>query len=259
MNIRHWLPVAAGLALLVAGCSPVDTPPGSTTASPRATLTVFAAASLTATFTDLGATFMTDHPDVDVAFSFAGSSDLLTQLQGGAAADVFASADTTTMTKAREAGLTEADPTAFATNTLTIVTPPGNPARIATFADLARVGVNTVICAPVVPCGSAAAKMQTLTAVSLTPVSEEQSVSGVLAKVESGEADAGLVYVTDAVRAGDRVATVTFDESAEVVNTYPIAILTDTAHADRAQSFIDLVTGAHGREVLLAAGFGPAS
>ncbi|MEO5834124.1 MAG: molybdate ABC transporter substrate-binding protein [Nakamurella sp.] len=226
-------------------------------AVPR-TLTVFAAASLKPTFTTLGTTFEAGHPGTAVVFSFAGSSDLVTQLQNGAPADIFASADTTTMTKAADAGLVSGPPVDFATNTLTIVTPPENPAGITSFADLAGDGVSEVICASAVPCGSATKKIETATGITLTPVSEEQSVTDVLNKVESGEADAGLVYVTDATKAGDKVVAIAFPESSGAVNTYPIGVLKDSSDAELAQAFVTLVTGPEGRAVLSAAGFAPA-
>ncbi|RIJ76939.1 molybdate ABC transporter substrate-binding protein [Nakamurella silvestris] len=232
---------------------------GTDTPAAAGTITVFAAASLKNTFTELGATFEADNPGSKVVFSFAGSSDLVTQITNGAPADVFASADTKNMTKVTDATLTADAPVDFASNTLTIVTPPDNPAGITGFADLAKAGVNLVICNAEVPCGSATQKVATATGVTLKPVSEESSVTDVLNKVTSGEADAGLVYVTDATAAGDKVKAIAFPESSEAVNTYPIAVLKDTQNADLAQKFVELVTGAKGQQVLAAAGFAPAS
>ena len=141
-----------------------------------------------------------------MTFSFAGSSDLVTQLQQGAPADVFASADTKNMDKATADNLVQGDPVNFASNTLEIAVPPDNPAKITSFADLAEAGVKVVVCAPQVPCGSATQKVETATGVTLKPVSEENSVTDVLNKVTTGEADAGLVYNTDVKSAGDKVA-----------------------------------------------------
>ncbi len=219
------------------------------------TLTVFAAASLTTTFEELGEQFEADHEGVEVTFNFGGSSDLVAQLQQGAPADVFASADTANMDKLTADDLQAGDPQIFATNTLEIAVPPGNPAGITSFADLAEPGVNVVVCAPEVPCGAAAAKVEESSGVTLSPVSEEQSVTDVLAKVTSGEADAGLVYVTDVKAAGDEVEGVPFPESAEAVNSYPIVALADSEHADLAQEFCDLVLGDDGQAVLEEAGF----
>ena len=167
---------------------------------------MYAAASLTKTFEAIGTEFEEQHDGVTVEFSFGGSSDLVAQIQEGAPADVFASADTANMDKLTAEDLQASDPQDFASNTLEIAVPPDNPAGVASFADLADEGVNVVVCAPEVPCGAATAKVEDATGVDIQPVSEEQSVTDVLAKVTSGEADAGLVYVTDVIAAGDDVA-----------------------------------------------------
>ncbi len=236
--------------------------PGSSPASPApaaaGALTVFAAASLKSTFTEIGDLYQQQNPGSTVTFSFAGSSDLVTQILAGAPADVFASADTGTMTKATDGGAVAGEPVTFASNTLTIVTPPGNPSGIAAFADLADPGVSVVVCAPQVPCGSATAKIEQNTGVTLTPVSEESSVTDVLNKVQTGEADAGLVYVTDASQAGDKVTAVPFPESSSAVNVYPIAALAGATRPESAAAFIGLVTGPEGQRILADAGFRPA-
>jgi len=265
--VSHRFSVAATAVALVAasallaGCGGGSKTTGSASASAPATtgtLTVYAAASLKATFTELGTTFTKENPGTTVNFSFAGSSDLVANLIGGAPGDVFASADTANMTKATDAGLVTGTPTNFATNTLVIVTPPDNPAGIASFADLAKAGVREVVCAPAVPCGAAAAKVETATGVKLSPVSEEQSVTDVVGKVTSGEADAGLVYVTDATTAGDKVKTIHFPEAKDAVNTYPIGALKSSKSPDMASAFVALVTGPEGQQVLKTAGFAPA-
>lgn len=218
-------------------------------------ITVFAAASLRATFTDLGTRFEAEHPGTSVEFSFAGSSDLAAQLISGAPADVFASADTKNMTETVDEDLVAGDPVDFASNTLTIVTAPGNPDGITSFADLANPDVLTVICAPQVPCGAATAAVETATDTLVPAVSEESSVTDVLGKVTSGQADAGLVYVTDASGAGPAVTTVPFEESSEAVNTYPIATLSGSGNPDTARAFTEFVAGPVGRDVLGRAGF----
>lgn len=222
----------------------------------RTTLTVFAAASLTTTFEELERTFETDHPDVDVRLSFGGSSDLVAQLTEGAEADVFASADTKNMDKLVDAGLADGDPSEFATNTLTIAVPPGNPAGVQGLADLGDDDLSIVVCAPEVPCGNAALEVAKAAGVTLAPDSEEQSVTDVLGKIEAGEGDAGLVYVTDVTAAGERVEGIAFPESADVVNHYPIAVVADAPRADLAREWVDLVLG-DGQAVFAAAGFGP--
>ena len=241
--------VVAALAVALsctAGCGSDDS------ARSKETLTVFAAASLTGPFTELGKEFEADHAGVTVRFSFGGSSDLVAQVQGGAPADVLASADTTTMD---ELGDAATDPQDFASNTLEIAVPPDNPAGIASLSDLTKPGVKVVLCAPEVPCGAAAQKVAVSAHLTLKPVSEEQSVTDVLGKVESGEADAGLVYVTDVKGAGDKVTGVPFPESASAVNVYPIAPLTDAKHRLLASEFVELVLGGRGQQVLAAAGF----
>jgi len=222
----------------------------------QVTLTVFAAASLKAAFTEIGQKFEAENPGVTVTFNFAGSSDLVAQIQQGAPADVFASADTKNMDIAVTANLLDGRAENFATNTLEIATPPDNPANIRSLDDLAAPGVKVVLCAEQVPCGSAAAKVEQAAGVDIKPVSEEQSVTDVLGKVISGEADAGLVYVTDVKAAGDKVHGVEFPESAEAVNTYPIASLKGSIGNGLAEHFIAFVTGPEGQAVLAAAGFG---
>ena len=218
-----------------------------------ASLTVFAAASLKGVFTQLGDRFK--DPGTKVDFSFAGSSDLAEQLTQGAKADVFASADPQNMQKVVGAGLVAGQPVNFASNTLVIAVAPGNPKGITSFADLRRPGLDVVVCARPVPCGAATQKVEDATGVRLNPVSEEQSVTDVLNKVTSGQADAGLLYVTDAAGAGSKVTTVRFAEAARAVNVYPIASLKGSAHPEVARKFVDLVTGGQGQQALAQAGF----
>ncbi|MFL0179115.1 MULTISPECIES: molybdate ABC transporter substrate-binding protein [unclassified Mycobacterium] len=239
--------VAVMLATGLAGCSSGPATP---------TITVFAAASLEPAFTEIAEQFKTDNPGVAVAFNFAGSSDLATQLTQGARADVFASANTTQMDKVAQAGLLDGAAVPFATNTLVIVTAPGNPHRVRSFADLAEPGLAVVVCQSPVPCGAATQKVEEATGVTVTPVSEEPDVTDVLNKVTTGQADAGVVYRTDAQHAGDKVATIEFPEAAGAVNTYPIVLLREAPSPGPARAFVDLVTGEAGRKVLHAAGFG---
>ncbi|BBX22748.1 molybdate-binding protein [Mycolicibacter terrae] len=238
--------MAAGLTGLT-GCSS-----GSATES----ITVFAAASLRPAFTEIAERFTTDHPGVGVEFNFAGSSDLATQLTQGAGADVFASANTAQMDKVARAGLLDGEAVPFATNTLVIVTAPGNPHGVRSFADLAGSGLAVVVCQPPVPCGAATRNVEDATGVRVNAVSEEPDVTDVLNKVTTGQADAGVVYRTDAINAGDKVATVEFPEAAGAINTYPVGVLKDTAHPGPARQFLDLVTGSAGQKILHAAGFG---
>ncbi|MFJ6416628.1 molybdate ABC transporter substrate-binding protein [Paeniglutamicibacter sp. NPDC091659] len=255
--------VAGSLAAGLAGCSTTSagSPSPSSSGAIASTglsgsITVFAAASLKSTFTELATDFEAKHPGTKITLSFAGSSDLVTQITQGAPADVFASADTKNMAKLADAKLVGGTPVDFATNVLEIAVPPSNPASIAAFADLAKPGIKVVICAPQVPCGAATKTVEEASGTTLKPVSEEASVTDVLGKVTSGEADAGLVYVTDVKGAGDKVKGITFPESAKAVNTYPIATVETSKNKELAAAFIDTVTGSEGKKVLTNAGFG---
>lgn len=237
--------IAVVLAAGLAACS-------TATPTPEAeTVTVFAASSLKPTFTELGTRFEKAHPNTHLSFSFGGSSDLAAQIEAGAPADVFASADDATMAKV---GTHVRTPHHFASNTLTIAVPQGNPAHVAGLADLNR--VETVVCAPQVPCGAAAATVAHHAGITLRPVSEEQSVTDVLGKIEAGEADAGLVYVTDVKAAGGRVVGIPVAGAGNVVNHYPIAAVRQASPTARA--FVTFVRGRTGQAVLKRAGFGPA-
>ena len=256
-NIARLL-LACALFASLAGCSAgtaSDASSGSPATGPTGSITVFAAASLKSTFTQLADDFEAGNPGTTVHLSFAGSSDLVTQITAGAPADVFASADQGNMAKLSDAGLLGDTPATFAANTLQIAVPPSNPASIAGFADLAKPGVKVVICAPQVPCGAATKTVEESAKTPLTPVSEESSVTDVLGKVSSGEADAGLVYVTDVLAAGDKVKGIDFPESSAAVNTYPIATVGTGPNQPLARAFIASVTGAEGRRILADAGF----
>lgn len=242
------LAVLVSLGLATAGCS---------TAATTKTVTVFAAASMKATFTKLAQTFEASHPGVKVTFNFAGAQTLAEQILQGAAADVFTSADEANMLPVTKAGLNATEVKIYASNSLQIAVPTTNPAKIDTFADLAKRDVKLVICAPAVPCGSATLKVEQATGITLKPVSEEQAVTDVLAKVVAGEADAGLVYKTNVIDAGAKVTGIDFPESAKAVNRNTIVALKAGPQAALGQEFVDLVVSAQGQQVLAAAGFGP--
>jgi molybdate transport system substrate-binding protein len=219
-------------------------------------LTVTAAASLTEAFTVLGEQFEAQHPGTDVRFNFAGSSALAQQIIAGAPADVFASADRRQLQRVVDEGLTAGDPQAFATNSLTIAVPRGNPGGVASLGDLADPGLRLVVCAPQVPCGTAARELEQVAGVRLRPDSEESDVKAVLAKVQVGEADAGLVYVTDVRTAGGGVEAIAIPQADVARNEYAIAVLADAPNPEPAREFVDLVTSERGRQVLRDAGFG---
>lgn len=247
--------LCAGLVSALVVCNLVACRPNSQPSQGARSIVVFAAASLRRAFTQIGEQFKKDNPGVGVDFDFAGSSELATELTHGATADVFASADAAPMDMVAKAGLLAADPTNFAANTLVIVTAPGNPRQIESFSDLAKPGFSLVTCQQPVPCGSATRHIEDTTGIRLNPVSEELSVTDVLSKVTTGQADAGLVYVTDAISAGDKVTTVKFPEAAGAVNVYPIAVLNKAPAPALAQKFVAMVTAETGQQILVRSGF----
>ena len=216
-------------------------------------VTVLAAASLQGAFEKIEKTVEKDNPGLDVTFDFQGSQDLVSSLAGGNSADVLATANNSTMKTAAEQKLV-GDQTEFATNVLTLIVPKGNPKKI-TGLDSSLDGANLVICAPEVPCGEATQKLSSALGVTLNPASEEQKVTDVRGKVESGEADAGIVYTTDAAAAKDKADKIDIPDGG-VVNHYPIAQTASPENAAGAKVFIDAVTGKTGQEVLAKYGFG---
>ena len=218
-------------------------------------VTVFAAASLTATFQAMGSTFEKAHPAVRVQFNFSGSSALAQQIQQGAPADVFASADETNMQKLIDSGDVMGPPQLFARNRLQIVVAPGNPKRIATLIDLTRSGLTIALCGPTVPCGRYAAEAFTTAGVTAPAASQEIDVKGVLSKVALGEADAGIVYVTDVRAAGGKVEGVDIPDPYNVIARYPIAVLKQAPHAAAAKAFVDFILSSEGQQSLASFGF----
>jgi molybdate transport system substrate-binding protein len=254
--------LAATLALV--GCaSGADQPAGS--GAPASSepggdeltgdLTIYAAASLGAAFDELAVQFEQRHPQLEVKpITYDGSSTLATQLVEGAPADVFASADESNMQTVIDEGLADS-PQLFASNTLVIAVPAGNPGAVAGIDDLADPALTVVLCAPQVPCGAASEKLLAENGVSATPASLEQNVTAVLTKVAAGEADAGLVYVTD-VRGRDDVEPVDAAGADRVVNRYPIVSLEGATNRAAADAFVEFVLSHTGRRVLAEFGFG---
>ena len=252
-----------GIGLGLAGCatSPAPDPgassPASASAEPQLSggLTVYAAASLQAAFDELATQFEQRHPSVDVQpLTYDGSSTLATQVIEGAPADVFAAADERNMQKVVDAGRARG-PELFATNTLTLVVPAGDPGGVEGLDDLADPDLTVVLCAAEVPCGAASATLLSNAGVRASVDSFEQNVTAVLTKVATGEADAGLVYVTDAATTG-AVEAIEVDGGEDVVNRYPIVALEDAANPRAADAFVRFVLGDEGRAVLSAHGFG---
>lgn len=255
---RILAPVCIAAALALTACSsPAPSTSPSAAKAESKTLTVFAAASLTKSFNELKVEFEKENPGVTVKYSYDGSSTLVDQIKGGAPADVFASADEKNMTRAVDEKLVTGKGEIFATNVLTLVVAPGNPKKITGLNDSLK-GTKLVVCASGVPCGNATETLTQKLGVTLTPVSKETKVTDVLGKVTSGEADAGLVYETDAAGAGDKVATVKVPGSDQVVNKYPIAVVANSKNADLANKYIAMVKGEKGKSILKKNGFGAA-
>jgi molybdate transport system substrate-binding protein len=267
------LVLVAAVLLGVAGCTGgavPDAPPGEreVLTDPEGdpgltgTLTVFAAASLTDVFTELGDELMRQNPSLQVEFNFAGSSTLAAQLEQGAPADVFAAADETQMARVADAGLAD-EPGIFARNPLMLGLPPENPADITGpggagipgLADLVEVEDTVAVCAPEVPCGAAAAEVLAAAGLEDAPDTYEDDARAVLTKVRLGEVDAGLVYLSDVHAAGDTILAIGFREASLAINRYPVAVLTDAPNPGAARAFADLVLSDIGQQVLRDAGF----
>ncbi len=237
-------------AVLVASCGSDNSGSGD-----GADITVFAAASLTAAFTEIGEAFTVENPDAEVTFNFAGSSALVSQITEGAPVDVFASADLANMDKVTDAGLEVGVPVVFAANLAEIVVEPGNPQGITGVADLADPALVVVQCAPEVPCGAYAEQIFDNAGITVTPSSFEENVKAVVTKVTLGEADAGVVYRTDVIAAGDAAAGVSIPAEINVVADYPVVGLADAPNPDGASGFIDFVLGPAGQQILASYGF----
>lgn len=254
--VRVVTTVAAAGALL-SGCSVAPAQNAAPEAAPTGVsgeLTIYAAASLAASFTELAEVFAADHPGVVVnPISFDGSSTLATQVFEGAPADVFASANEANMQKVAE--LVDGEPAMFVSNVLQIAVEPGNPKKIGELADLSASGLRVVLCAPKVPCGTASHALLDADSILLTPASEEQNVKAVLTKVQLGEADAGLVYVTDVTASGGAVEGVAIDGADRAKNDYPIAALQSSKNPEAARAFIEFVLSERGQDVLARYGF----
>ena len=244
-------------ALVLAGCSSSSS--SSTTASgkPTGTLVVFAATSLTDAFNKIATQFQKANPGVTVKFNYNGSSSLATQINQGAPADVFASASPTNMKVVTDAGDATGTPQTFASNTGEIMVETGNPMHIKTVSDLANSKVKTVVCAPAVPCGALAQDIFKNAGVTVKPVSEEQNVGGVVTKVTLGEADAGIVYVTDIKANENDAAGVPIPAGQNDITKYPIVEVKGAPNATAAKAFMSYVLGPNGQQVLASFGFMP--
>lgn len=257
---RLPLPVLMLLGLVAVACGGDSSTPAVTptsTAAATGDITVLAAASLTESFKELGAAFHTANPGARVTYSFAASSALATQINQGAPADVFASADTTTMDKVAAAGGagTLAPPVPFATNKLQIIVAKGNPKGISTLTDLAKPGLIYVTATAGVPIGTYATQALAKANVTVTPKSLESDARSIVAKVTLGEADAGIVYATDVLAAGSKAEGVIIPDAQNVLATYPLAVIKGTKNPQAATAFATFVTGTTGRTILAKYGF----
>ncbi|GLW07506.1 molybdate-binding protein [Microtetraspora sp. NBRC 13810] len=263
-RLHRWALAAPALALVLglAGCgtgsgdtaAPAASGSAASTAPAATSLTVFAAASLTETFTELGKTFESENPGTKVTFNFGSSATLAQQIVQGAPADVFAAASPATMKTVSDASLA-GTPTTFVRNKLEIAVPADNPAKVDDLQDLADSKVKVALCAEQVPCGAAAVKALDAAGLKVTPVTLEQDVKATLTKVELGEVDAALVYRTDVIASAGKVRGITFPEADKAINDYPIATLTGAPAPDLARRFVDLVLSQPGETVLTKAGF----
>ncbi|MFF0248939.1 molybdate ABC transporter substrate-binding protein [Streptosporangium sandarakinum] len=259
-RLSRWAVVLpAVLVLGLSGCGSGGPDASASASAPAAgagtkEVTVFAAASLTGTFTELGRTFEAAHPGTTVKFNFGSSATLAQQITQGAPVDVFAAASPATMktvTDASPAG----SPTTFARNKLQIAVPKDNPAKVDDLADLTDAKVKVALCAEQVPCGAAAVKALDAAGLKVTPVTLEQDVKATLTKVELGEVDAALVYRTDVIASAGKVTGIEFPEADKAINDYPIATLAKAPAGELAERFVDLVLSQQGRDVLTKAGF----
>lgn len=253
-------PALAALTLFAAACSD----DGGTAEESSEELTVFAAASLTDVFEDIAEDFTDEHPDVEIDFNFAGSSELAAQINSGAAADVFAAANPTTMDQVVEGEGLDTDWAAehgedgvvFATNILQIAVPPDNPAGIEDFADLTDEDVDVAFCAEEVPCGEATDTAMAASGIDITPVTLEEDVRAVLTKVELGEVDAGLVYATDVESTDGEVDGIDFPEAEDAVNDYPAGVLAGAENTELAEEWVAALHSEPATGILDEAAFG---
>ncbi|MGN9845926.1 molybdate ABC transporter substrate-binding protein [Nonomuraea sp. H19] len=251
-RLPRWA-LAMPLVLAIAGLSGCGSG-GSATSEGVKEVNVFAAASLTGTFTELGKTFEAAHPGTTVRFNFGSSATLAQQITQGAPADVFAAASPATMKIVTDASAASA-PVTFVRNKLQIAVPAGNPAKVDRLQDLADPKVKVALCAEQVPCGAAAVKALGAAGVKVTPVTLEQDVKATLTKVELGEVDAALVYKTDVIASAGKVRGIDFPEAGQAINDYPIAVLAKAPAGGPAEEFVDLVLSRQGKDVFAKAGF----
>jgi len=241
--------------VLVSGACGSESDPETASSATGGEVVVFAAASLTDAFGEVGEAFMTANPDVEVTFSFAASSSLVAQILEGAPADVYASADRDNMAALADAGAGAGEPVVFANNLSEIIVAPGNPLGITDVGDLADPELVLVVCAPQVPCGTYATDIFDRAGADITPDSFETNVKAVVTKVTLGEADAGIVYATDVRAAGPAAAGVEIPDDLNVIAEYPMVTTNGASNPAGAQAFIDFTVGLTGQAILAEYGF----
>ncbi|MEU1279777.1 molybdate ABC transporter substrate-binding protein [Streptomyces sp. NPDC005805] len=252
--------LTAALLVPLAACASDDTTKdaggstatGSTSAAPPANLTVLAAASLTDVFKTAATAYEKANPGTKLTFSFAGSQELVAQVSQGSPADVLVTADTKSMDKVKADTDT---PAIIAKNRLVIATGEGNPHKVDDLKDLADPKLKVVLAAPEVPAGKYSEQILDAQKITVKPVSQEPNVRAVLSKVELGEADAGLVYKTDAESAQDKVDAVTIPDDQNAIAEYPAASLKDSRNAEAAAAFVAWLSSPEGQKILQDAGF----
>jgi len=252
--MRRQIAIVAAIILNAVATAPALAEPATAT-SPTGTVMVFAAASLTAAFQAIADGFEKTHPNVKIQFNFAGSSTLVQQIHQGAPADIFASADEANMQKLVDGGAIAGTPQIFAQNRLQIAVAAGNPKEIGGLTDLTKSGLTIALCGSTVPCGRYAAEAFAKAGVTPPAASQELDVKAVLNKVAMGEADAGVVYVTDVRAAGTKITGVDIPESSNVIARYPIALLKNGPNATTAAAFVAFATSSEGQRLLMSFGF----
>jgi molybdate transport system substrate-binding protein len=248
MNRRSKRVIAAGAIAMLSAAACASHP------APTTPITVYAASSLVKSFTAIGKNFEASNPGYSVVFIFASSPELSSELADGADADVFASGDRANMTAVADAGGVSGTPVPFAANRLVVVTPAGNPRQLTSFPDLAQFGLRVSVCVAQGACGSATQLVEQRTGVQLHPTNSEPTTSHVLQDVTSGKADAGVVFMTDALAAGDNVTSFPLPEDADAVTSW-ITVVKGTDQGRGAALFVQEVTGANGRQILADNGF----
>jgi molybdate transport system substrate-binding protein len=250
--MRRILVALAALAVLIAAAQPVAAAP-----KPSGEITVFAASSLTESFDAIAKQFEKKYPNVTVKFNYDASSNLATQINQGAPADVFASADQDNLQKTIDAGTVTPPPVVFAKNRLEIAVEKGNPKKIKSLADLQRSGLVVVLCADQVPCGKYAAQSLAMAGVSISPASKEENAKATLSKVSIGEADASIVYVTDVKASKGTASGVKIADKQNVIATYPMGVVKQSQNATAAKAWVQFVESKDGQKTLRKFGFLP--